>query len=310
MVQSASLPGSRNLRVADWRPISFSRLRFKRSSAWSIDHSKSFVACAGLSASQWSKASRTVLSTMRVASCVASRSFVWPWNSGSRMKTDSIAAAVPITSSAVTCAARRLLVQLAVGAQRLRQRLAQAVLVRAAVRRRDRVAVGAHEAVLIGDPSDRPLDRAVAVGPFDAAGEDLLGHQRLTRDLARQVVLEAAGEVECRFRRRVVGDERGIAAPADLDAAEQVGLGARHLEQPRRLEGAALAEDLLVRLEAHLGAAPVHDRAELLELALRLAALELHASRAAGRARPRPRSVSDSALTTETPTPCRPPEVL
>ena len=76
--------------------------------------------------------------------------------------------------------------------------------------------------------------------------------------------------------RRVVGDQRGCARPADLDAAEQVGLGARHAQQARRLEGGALAEDLLVGLEAHLGAAPVLDGAELLELALRRAARERH----------------------------------
>ena len=45
---------------------------------------------------------------MRVASWVASLSLVWPWNSGSRMNTDSMAAAVPSTSSAVTLTARLL----------------------------------------------------------------------------------------------------------------------------------------------------------------------------------------------------------
>jgi len=37
---------------------------------------------------------------------VASRSLVWPWNSGSRMNTDSIAADPVMTSSLVTGAAR------------------------------------------------------------------------------------------------------------------------------------------------------------------------------------------------------------
>ena len=82
--------------------------------------------------------------------------------------------------------------------------------------------------------------------------------------------------MERRFGRRVVGDEARRAEPADLDAAEQVGLGARHAQQAGRLEGGALAEDLLVGLEAHLGAAPVLDGAEALELALRRAAAELH----------------------------------
>ena len=52
--------------------------------------------------------SRTALSTMRCASAVASRSLVWPWNSGSRMNTESSAAAGTSTSSAVMLAARLL----------------------------------------------------------------------------------------------------------------------------------------------------------------------------------------------------------
>ncbi len=275
-LQSASLPGSRSLRVADWRPISFSRFLLSRSSAWSTAQSSSLVACWGESASQWSKASRTVLSTMRVASWVASRSLVWPWNSGSRMNTESMAAAVPSTSSAVICAGAAVADALAEVAQRLAERRAEAVLVRAALGRRDGVAVGVEEAVLVGDPAHRPLDRAVPALLVDAAGEDVLGDARLAVDGGFQVLLEAAGEMEARLRRRVVGDERLGARPADLDAAEQVGLGARHAQEARRLEGGALAEDLLVGLEADLGAAPVLDGAELLQLALRRAAAEGH----------------------------------
>ena len=46
-------------------------------------------------------------------------------------------------------------------AQRLAERRAEAVLVRAALGGRDGVAVGVEEAVLVGDPAHRPLDRAV-----------------------------------------------------------------------------------------------------------------------------------------------------
>ena len=49
------------------------------------------------------------VSTIRAASCVASLSLVWPWNSGSRMNTDSIAAHDENTSSAVILSARLLL---------------------------------------------------------------------------------------------------------------------------------------------------------------------------------------------------------
>ena len=86
-----------------------------------------------------------------------------------------------------------------------------------------------------------------------------------------QKVLEPAGEVEDGPLRRlaVAGEERLGAAPADLDAAEEIGLGARHAEQPRRLER-ALAENLGIGLEADAGAAAVLDRAEILQRAVGL----------------------------------------
>jgi hypothetical protein len=63
-----------------------------------------------------------------------------------------------------------------------------------------------------------------------------------------------------------------------------------------------------VRLEAHLGAAPVERPPDLLQLALRLAALEYLRVQALS-ARDPTSSRSDNALTTDTPTPCKPPEV-
>src|SRR6202041_3026847 len=65
--------------------------------------------------------------------------------------------------------------------------------------------------------------------------------------------------------------------PADLNAAEQIGLGARHLEQALRPEGGLGAEDIGIRLEPDTRAAAVVDLAEVLELALGVAALERHA---------------------------------
>ena len=108
---------------------------------------------------------------MRWASTVASLSLVWPWNSGSRMNTDSIDAAVLM--HVVGDDLRRLLVAdaLAEFAQALRERAAQAVLVRAAVGRRNGVAVGLRERVGIGDPGDRPFDGAVAAVFLDGAEE-------------------------------------------------------------------------------------------------------------------------------------------
>ena len=161
-------------------------------------------------------------------------------------------------------------------AQPLGEGRAQAVLVRAAVGRRNRVAVGVEEAVLVGDPAHRPLHRAVPVRLFVAAREHILCDAGLAVDGGLQIFLEAAREMERRLVRRVVGDQRLGAGPADLDAAEQVSLRAGHAEQPLRLEGRALAEDLLVRPEAHAGAAPVLDGAQVLELALRLSARKRH----------------------------------
>src|SRR5262249_5490900 len=86
-------------------------------------------------------------------------------------------------------------------------------------------------------------------------------------------------EMKAIFRRHTFDalEQFGRAAPADLDAAKQIGLGARHAEQPLRLEGRFAAENIGVRLEAHAGAAAIVDLAEILELALGMAALERHA---------------------------------
>src|SRR5205085_7536914 len=77
------------------------------------------------------------------------------------------------------------------------------------------------------------------------------------------------------FRNRfLVLDQLRRALPTDLDPAEEIGLRARHREQPLRLERDPLAEDLRVRLEADAGAPPVMDLAELFELVQRLATRE------------------------------------
>ena len=68
-------------------------------------------------------------------------------------------------------------------------------------------------------------------------------------------------------RRRVIAmNDVRIADPADLDATEQIGLRARELVEPARLEMRIRPEDLEVRLEAHGRAAPVLDRAQILQL--------------------------------------------
>ena len=103
-------------------------------------------------------------------------------------------------------------------------------------------------------------------------------HQGIGVDRGRQIILQAAREVKAVLGRDVLQalQERRVAAPADLDAAEQIGLGTGHLEQALRLEGGLGAENVGIRLEANSGAAAVVDLAEVFELALGVAALECH----------------------------------
>ncbi len=103
-------------------------------------------------------------------------------------------------------------------------------------------------------------------------------NQRVGMDRGGEIVLQAAGEVKRVFGRHVFDalEQFGIAVPADFNAAEQIGFRACHLEQALRFEDGLAAENIGVRLETDLGAAPVVDLAEVFELAFRLAALEHH----------------------------------
>src|SRR5262249_4112426 len=110
------------------------------------------------------------------------------------------------------------------------------------------------------------------------AGEDVRMHQRVGMDGSGEIILQTSGEVEAVFGRHVLDalEQLRRALPADLDAAEQVRLRARHLEQALRLEGRLRTENFGIRLEADAGAATVIDLAEVLELALGMAALKAH----------------------------------
>src|SRR5207344_1272143 len=120
-----------------------------------------------------------------------------------------------------------------------------------------------------GAPRHRPFHRAIGAGTARFPREDIGVDQRLPRYCGTEIVLEAVGEVERLVLRHALDavQELLVAMPADLDAAEQIGLGARHLEQALRIEFRLVAENLGVRLEAHLGAAPVRRAAELLQAA-------------------------------------------
>ena len=54
---------------------------------------------------------------------------------------------------------------------------------RAAIGRRDRVAIGMDETIVVGEPGDRPFERAMAAGSFNLAGEDLVGDEILALDV-------------------------------------------------------------------------------------------------------------------------------
>ncbi len=110
------------------------------------------------------------------------------------------------------------------------------------------------------------------------AGKDLRMHQRGVLELLGKIILEALFEMERRLFGHVLEAlEQGLVAmPANFDAAKQISLRARHLEYAVGLERSLRSEDLRVRPEADLGAAPVGRTAGLFQLALRLAALERH----------------------------------
>ena len=162
--------------------------------------------------------------------------------------------------------------------QAAQQCAAHAGFMGAAIGRGYGVAVGGQESVGVGGPCDGPFACAVCAVAAGFAGEDVGMHQRVGMDRGGEIILETTGEVKRRFRRNIVDalEQFRRAVPADFDAAEQIGLRARHLEQALRFERGLGAENFGVRLEADGGAAAVVDLAEVLELALGMAALERH----------------------------------
>src|SRR5437763_8801142 len=96
---------------------------------------------------------------------------------------------------------------------------------RAAFRRRDRVAIGMAEPVLfVFRPDDRPFDVAAsgaAIREFGAAEKRLWRQQRPVGEAGGEEIAEPGRKMQPRFLRYAVGTRhRGIAAPANLDTAE------------------------------------------------------------------------------------------
>src|ERR1700730_17266615 len=110
---------------------------------------------------------------MRAGSAVASRSLVWPWNSGSRVNADSI------WGGAASASARHT-------------------------------------------PCPRPLRGRAG----RRAGDEVGTHQRLAGARGREIFLEPVGKMERLVRRHAFDAVQQflVAMPADLDAADQVGL--------------------------------------------------------------------------------------
>ena len=129
---------------------------------------------------------------------------------------------------------------LAPGAQALQQRGAEPRLVRAALRGGDGVAVGVDEALALLQPGRPPIPPGRRRPGRSASPAQGCGSTHgLLADIGRQAVAQAAREVQHRLGRRVVlgaAQQRRVARPADLHAAEQVGLGAAQPVQPRRAE--------------------------------------------------------------------------
>ena len=106
IVQSASLPGRRSLRTAVLRAMSFSWRRRSRSSARSMTKSKQLAGLQRIARQPMVERILDRLFDNSLRAAVARRSLVWPWNSGSRMNTESMQPAPVITSSLVTAVAR------------------------------------------------------------------------------------------------------------------------------------------------------------------------------------------------------------
>ncbi len=146
---------------------------------------------------------------------------------------------------------------------------------RAAILGRHGVAVGIDEAVA-DIPGDGPFARRHACRACRELPEKMSSTMRVSLpSAALHEILQPAGIMEDLARRHVVAGEAFVARPADFDAAEQIGLGARHPENARGREAGLGAEDLRVGVEAVGGAAPVVHLAEFLKGPHRLAAREL-----------------------------------
>ncbi len=92
--------------------------------------------------------------------------------------------------------------QVGIVLEALGERNAEARFVRAAVRRRDGVAIGMQLRIAT-IPGDRPFHRTVTACLLGASREDFTGNGEIFAERRRQIVLQAAREVEDRLFRDV-----------------------------------------------------------------------------------------------------------
>src|SRR3546814_2524197 len=105
--------------------------------------------------------------------------------------------------------------------------------------------------------------------PYTTLFRSGLRRQRLALLQRRgEKVGEPVGEVDVVLLRRLVAlfQKALVAGPADLDAAVEIGLGARHAVEAGRVEPRLLAEDRRIGMERGGGAAPVLHRRSIAEL--------------------------------------------
>ena len=286
-VQSASLPGRRSFRVADWRSISFSFLRRSRSSARSMLQSSSLLACVrrGGQPVVEGVAQRRVDDAGRLGRGQPVLGLADEFGLAHEHREHRRALHQHVLGGEVGGALVAL--ELGVGAEAAEQGGAQALLVRAAFGGWNRVAVGIEEAVgersrLIAH-STAPWLPGLPVWP-----EKMSSTMRCSPSMrAARKSRRPPGKWKLAFSGTSSLGELGVARPADFDAAEQIGLGARHLEQALRRELGLVAEDLRVGMEARGGAAAVLHLADLLHLAGRFAARIALPVEHPGRAPPR-----------------------
>ncbi len=155
---------------------------------------------------------------------------------------------------------RRALVpaMLAPGAQAFQQGRAETRFVGAALRCRDGVAVGVQEPVGGLEPGNGPFDAPGLAGKRRLSGPDFRHGSGGVADLPLETVAQPARKVQKRLGGNVMSalEQRRVAGPADLHAAEQIRFRAAEPVEPVRQE-MERAEDLRIGTEADRGAAAV-----------------------------------------------------